>query len=457
MLRRRELTLAAWAGAGLPLGARGAMPESDFASQARILADRPFVPPDSELPEALRRLDYDGYRRLIFLSPAPQLGAFRAMPFHRGYLFPKRIEIALKQGGVARPWPYDPAAWQDAPPGLPEIGYAGFRLLSELNAPGRWDEVVSFLGASYFRALGRGHAYGISARAVSVGLATDAEEFPLFRAFRIGGGAEEAQVEALLDGPSLAGAFRILVRPGSPTVTELHATLFPRRQMDGLGLAAFSSMFWFSGAWPGDPRPAVHDSDSLLFETAAGERVLRPLRNPAAPLVTDIPLASPRGFGLLQRRRGAAAFGDAEARYGHRPSLWAEPIGDWGEGTLRLFEMPARDEYHDNVALAWQPTNPPGPGEAFRTAWRLHWADDAPPRPGLARIAEASRDDGTVRLRFIGARLNDAIPVTQSAEIIHFKAAPGEASLALRPHGAARAFLARDGRALSETWWGDPA
>ncbi|MCW8088375.1 glucan biosynthesis protein [Sabulicella glaciei] len=457
LLWRRELALAAWAGAGLSRVAIAATPSADFEAQARALAARPFEPPDSELPEALRRLDYDGYRRLIFTGRAPRLGGFRVMPFHRGYLFPTRVEIALEQGGSFGAWRYDPADFQHAPPELPDIGFAGFRLLAELNAPGRWDEVVSFLGASYFRALGRGHAYGISARAVSVGLGGEAEEFPLFRAFRIRGGAEEARMEALLDGPSLAGAFRIVLRPGEATVTELHAVLFPRRRLDRLGLAAASSMFWFSGAWPGDPRPAVHDSDFLLFETASGERVLRKLHNPAAPRLTDIPLASPRGFGLLQRRRGASAFHDPEARYGDRPSLWAEPLGDWGEGTLRLFEMPARDEYHDNIALTWQPANPPGPGESFRAAWRFHWADDALPRPGLARITEVSREGDAMRLRFSGTSLNDAIPVTQLAEIIHFEAAPGEALLALRPRGAARAFLARDGRALSETWWEDPA
>ena len=65
--------------------------------------------------------------------------------------------------------------------------YAGFRLLFPLNEGEKFDEVVSFLGASYFRALGQGQRYGKSARALAINTGMDKpEEFPIFREFWIG-------------------------------------------------------------------------------------------------------------------------------------------------------------------------------------------------------------------------------------------------------------------------------
>ena len=37
-----------------------------------------------------------------------------------------------------------------------DLGYAGLRFMHELDTPGKLDEIASFLGASYFRALGGG-------------------------------------------------------------------------------------------------------------------------------------------------------------------------------------------------------------------------------------------------------------------------------------------------------------
>lgn len=439
-MRRRTLGLAALAAACAPAAAD----TPSFEEEARRLAAAPFRAPADDLPAALRGLDYDGYRRLDHAFPPRALGAFRVLPFPRGYLFPDAVALDLPEG----PWTPAPGAFRHAP--AEAAGFAGFRLLAELNAPGRWDEVASFLGASYFRALGQGHAYGISARALSVGLGGAApEEFPAFRRFRLSAPGEAAQLEALIDGPALAAAARLTVTPGAETRVRVALAVFPRRPLPDLGLAPASSMFWFTGGRVADPRgrPAVHDSDALLWEDAAGRRTLRPLDNPAAKRVTDIPLPAPRGFGLLQRARGFDAFRDAEARYGDRPSLWAEPEGDWGPGTLRLLELPARDEYHDTIALCWTPAAAPRPGAPFRAAWTLRWADDAPARPDEARVLGAARDGARVALRF------DAIPPGAVPR------AEGAASLALDgatlhldgPPGA-RAWLERDGRPVSETW-----
>ncbi|MBY0338543.1 MAG: glucan biosynthesis protein [Acetobacteraceae bacterium] len=446
------MLLTALAAGARPAGAgNGGGLAAAVEAMAAALAAAPYAPPDEALPEALAALDYDGYRRLAFEAAPPALGGFRVMPFHRGYLFRPRVALNLVEDGAARPWAYDAAAFRHAPAAGGDLGFAGFRLLWPLNAPDRWDEVVSFLGASYFRALGQGQAYGLSARGLALGLGGH-EEFPGFRAFWIAGGATRATVHALLDGPSLAGAYAITVSPGTATVMEVRAALYARVPGLDVGIAPASSMFWYGHAPPGERRPAVHDSDALLLETTAGERLLRPLDNPAAPRVTDLPAPSPRGFGLLQRRRGFAAFGDEEARYDARPSLWTEPLGDWGEGVLRLLELPARDEYHDNIALAWRPARGPRPGEAWRVGWRLRWAEDAPPVPGLARLVAARRVGEGVSLRFAGPGLAGVAAEVEGGTARGLDPDEAGATLHLAAGPAARARLARGGRPASETW-----
>ena len=38
-----------------------------------------------------------------------------------------------------------------------------------------------------------------------------------------------------------------------------------------------------------------------------------------------------------------------------RPSLRVEPAGDWGEGSVRLIEIPSRLEADDNIVAFWVP------------------------------------------------------------------------------------------------------
>ena len=52
-----------------------------------------------------------------------------------------------------------------------------------------------------------------------------------------------------------------------------------------------------------DYRPAVHDSDGLQMLTARNEDVWRPLANPSTLQVSAFADPSPRGFGLMQRKR----------------------------------------------------------------------------------------------------------------------------------------------------------
>jgi len=358
---------------------------------ARELAARPYAAPEERLPGGLADIGYDAYRTIRY-DAARALWRdaglpFQMQPFHRGFLFKQKVELYEVADGKAAPIPYDPSAFTlSAVGGAPagDLGFAGFRLTNPMNRADHFDEVAAFVGASYFRAIGKGHVYGLSARGLAIATAErSGEEFPLFRAFwlqRPQRGGNSIVVHALLDSPSTTGAFRMTVRPGEDTVFDVESRLYPRVEMPTAGIAPLTSMFLLSPldrAGEDDFRPGVHDSDGLMLSTGQGEAVWRPLANPRELQVSVFADANPRGFGLMQRRRSFPDYEDLEARYEKRPGAWVEPIGDWGEGAVHLVEIPTREEIHDNIAAFWRPKAPLRPGQEYSYVYRLHWAGAA--------------------------------------------------------------------------------
>lgn len=410
---------------------------------ARELATRPYAAPPGELPRNLAEASYDTYRSIAYdreraLWRTEGLN-FQVQPFHRGFLYKERVELYEVAEGRARPIPYDPAAFdlrglQGTPPA--DLGFAGFRLTGRLNRADHFDEVISFLGASYFRALGRGQVYGLSARGLAIGVADRrGEEFPLFRSFwlqRPGPGMEAAVMHALLDSPSATGAYRFTVRPGDATVVDVEARLFPRAEIGGAGIAPLTSMFYFSPlgrARVDDHRGAVHDSDGLLVANGRGEVLWRPLSNPRDLQVSVLADTNPRGFGLMQRRRRFEDYGDLEARYHQRPSAWVEPVGDWGEGAIHLVEIPTQGEIHDNIVAFWRPKEPLRGGQEAAFTYRIHWTSGfavaaregaPPPAQFVASASGNSVNNQGARvfvLDAVGARLPAVTAAAPEAEV----------------------------------------
>jgi glucans biosynthesis protein len=235
--------------------------------------------------------------------------------------------------------------------------------------------------------------YGLSARALSIRTADpQGEEFPAFTAFWLEKpkpGDTAAVIHALLESQSLAGAYRITVTPGDTTTTEVQATIFPRQDVAGVGVAPATSMFFFGPQdrdGVSDYRPAVHDSDGLMMRNGRGEQIWRPLANPRDLQVSGFQDTTPRGFGLLQRARAFADFQDLGADYHRRPSLWTEPLQDWGAGEVRLVEIPTQSEIHDNIAAFWAPSAPLKANTPLELRYRLHWSAQDPADGRLARF-----------------------------------------------------------------------
>ena len=361
---------------------------SDVVRRARDLAAAPFdaaVPP---LPASVATLDYDAWRDIRFKTDKPLLGQqlngnFRLELFHLGHLYKRPVVINVLRDGIPAPIPYAPNLFDygrnKIDGNLPvNLGFAGFRLRFPVNAPHVWDEVVSFLGASYFRFLGRGQRYGLSARGLAIGAGPRMnEEFPFFREFWIDTPdptADRIDVFALLDGDSATGAFRFELVPGQETYLETAVTLFARKAVPALGLAPLSSMFFVGKndhRFADDFRGELHDSDGLLMHTGVGEWIWRPLSNPVAPQVSVFLDRNPRGFGLLQRDRNFESYQDLDLAYELRPSYWIEPHEGWGEGRIELLELPTSDETNDNVVAAWAPKAGIEAGKSLNYGYRI--------------------------------------------------------------------------------------
>lgn len=374
--------------------------------RARQLAAQPFQPQRLAADNPLLALDYDTYRRIVFNPEAAvwrdAQGPFQLQLFHPGFLHAIPVGLHTVNEGQSQRLPFSPAVF-DYPHSLAGVdpadagGYAGFRIHYPINSSARHEEFLVFLGSSYFRAVGKDQFYGLSARGLAVNtVGPGGEEFPHFADFWIERPANEAQqivLHALLDSPSVTGAFHFSVKPGAGTRMEVDATLYPRRDLPRVGIAPLTSMFLFDTTNRDrfdDFRNAVHDSDGLQILQTNGETVWRPLSNPSQVQVSAFGAAMPAGFGLLQRHQDFAEFNDAEARYDKRTSLWIEPLDDWGAGHVELVEIPSVEEINDNIVAYWQPAAGLQAGSEYRFRYRMLWGKGSPAGPAQGRIVDTA-------------------------------------------------------------------
>jgi periplasmic glucans biosynthesis protein len=386
--------------AGMTLGPATAFDPDMVAARARALAAVPFETVPAVAQDWLD-LSYDDFRGIWFDTRHTlfrgQPGAVQAEFFVAGLYFPHKIGLNAVEKGQSRPITFELRTFDttDRFPALTEdgTGFAGFRLLGELEEKDRFQEYAVFQGASYFRAIGRGQAYGLSARGLALNTASDGgEEFPVFRDFWIEAAEPDAPavtVHALMDSPSVAGAFTFRIAKGDTTEMEVSSRLFPRLNLATAGIAPGTSMFLFNDINRtrfDDFREAVHDSDGLLMMNGAGEALWRPLTNPKSVEVSAFGDTTPRGFGLMQRTRTPGDYNDLVAHYERRPSLWVEPVGDWGPGSVMLVEIPTDKEINDNIVAFWRPAQPLRAGVEHRFDYRLFWCAYAPAEGAVAPV-----------------------------------------------------------------------
>jgi glucans biosynthesis protein len=408
MLRRQILVLCCFAACAAGSAWAQERPTEPFdreilLARAAEIARQPHSLPPRPEGENRQRLTYDQYRAIRF-DPAAAIWRTENRNFvvdllYPGFIYEVPVNINLVVGGTARRVLFDNKPFSYGPE-VPIIvgpteytGYSGFRIRAPFNMPGYLDEFLVFQGASYFRAVGKGQLYGSQARGLAVRTARpEGEEFPAFTDFWIERPPEQAEqivIHALLQSPSVVGAYTFVARPGEETTIDVDATLFPRVDLTAFGVAPLTSMFLFNASNRmrfDDYRVAVHDADGLQILNGRGERLWRPLANPRMTAQTSaFADDSPKGFGLVQRHREFADYQDAEAQYERRPTVWVEPAADWGPGHVELVEIPSPREINDNIVVFWQPRAPIKAGESRQFTYRLRFTDE-PLDDSLARV-----------------------------------------------------------------------
>ena len=398
-------------------------------AHAKKLAEGSFESPRGSIPKPWRALSYDQYRSIAYKRKQAvwhDKALFNLQFFHPGFQYDHTVQMHLVANGKAAVIEYDPALFDFGLVNTEELpteglGYAGLRVHYPLQSASYFDEMLVFLGASYFRLLGRDQQYGASARGLAVDTALGSgEEFPIFTNFWIEKpepGDTMLVVYALLDSISLTGAYRFLVQPSTSSSLDITANLYTRQAINKLGVAPMTSMFMFgenSAKRFGDYRPEVHDSDGLMLHTSGGEWIWRPLENRPSLSISSYRTGTPRGFGLVQRDQSFHNYQDLEAGYQRRPSFWVQPVGDWGDGRVELIEIPTEHETNDNIVAYWVPDAEVDAGASleFRyllTAYR-EWAGHPPAGHGVS-----------VRIgRTTGAGSQDKAPANARLFIVEF-------------------------------------
>ena len=485
---------------------------NNVIDKARDEAGRPFTMNGQNVPDFLLNLSYDKWRDIRFL-PEKSLWRAENLPFevqffHPGLYYNRLVKINEISAAGVKPIAFSPSYFnyganafvKDIPT---DFGFAGFRLHYHLNNDKQLDETAVFLGASYFRAVGKNQKFGLSARGLAINTGLDSgEEFPFFKEFWLEkplASAKELVIYGLLDSESLTGAYRFSVHPGRQTIMAVKATIFRRKDVEKLGIAPLTSMFFYDQSINQRPvddfRPEVHDSDGLLIADASGEMTWRPLVNRQQIFINAFQSTNPKGFGLLQRDVDFDHYLDSEARYDQRPSVWVTPVGDWGAGHVELVQIPTDKEANDNIVAYWVPAQLPLKTDPVDYAYQLKWyfPDQDPQAVGqviATRTATGSEaNTRKIIIDFKGGKL-DSLPkklpteapleavvtVDEQGEIIEKQLYRVEAEgwwrlvfqvkrketgglaevlpepLVKPPPLEIRAYLASDKSALTETW-----
>ena len=388
--------------------ASSSMTYDELIDRAEALAGQPFTPKEAALPQWMLDLDYKAYRTINFKREKMVWGGesqFAIEFFHPGYLF--RTPVTVTLGGEEKR--FDPedfryeAGRSEVTEGEKELHLSGLRVLSKFGGE-EWREVLILQGASYWRATGSENLLGLSARGAALETGElKSEEFPSFTEIHVEEPEPDSQtltLSLLMESESLTGAFKLKLTPGKETLVQVESTLFARKDLRRVGIAAMSSMFWYSPAFPWEfrdwGRPSVHDSDGLVVHTKDGERLWKPLTNQRRTIEFSVlDGTDSRGFGLLQRKQNQESFGDPVALYEKRTSLYIEPMEPWGNGQIVLVELPTDSEYVDNIALMWEPQGGIKAGErrAFRYTQRWTSATNPADAPGQIRCVSLKRNE----------------------------------------------------------------
>ncbi|APZ44535.1 glucan biosynthesis protein G [Acidihalobacter ferrooxydans] len=380
-------------------------------AKAKALAKQPYQAPHA-VPKFLRELNYSTYQQIRFKPKRalwrPSGSDFQVMLVPPGLFYKHAVKINVVDAQGVHALAFDKSDFDYPSKALAKkipanLGYAGFKLTYPLDGTGIANQFLVFAGASYFRGVGKGNTFGLSERGIAVDTGLPiGEQFPNFTEYwlvRPRPDAKAMTLYALLDGKSVTGAYRFIIRPGAPTRIQVKVELFTRHSIAQLGIAPLTSMFFYGANTPrpaGEWRPQVHDSDGLLIHNGTGEWLWRPLINPRALKLDYFDTNNVRGFGLLQRVTAFGQYEDAYALYQSRPSAWVTPDGNWGKGHVVLVEIPTPNETNDNIVAFWMPGHAVKGGEHLKFAYGIAIGGPRVPHEPMAHTVQTFVGNGDI-------------------------------------------------------------
>ena len=415
---RLHVVLALLTGLALYLtfhaGTRPRFSFADVQELAHQSAALPYRAPPDRLPPQLKKLTPEQDAG-FFWNDTYRLWRKRGLPFQADFyplsaVSSRPITINTVDRHGASPLAYSSSFFHVNvpinPPPPADLGYGGFYMRYPHMAPKSdpalpLDGFFSVMGASYFRVLARDQVYGLSARALAINsIVENKEEFPQWTEWWLDQPTPNAtamDLDALLDSPSVSGAYQFILHPGSQTSVDVHATLFFRKAVPNLGLAPFSSMYLYGenakNHFGNGSHPEIHDSDGLLMNTGKGDWVWRPLEQWPFRQTYNFADENPHGFGLLQRDRNFEHYQDLQLNYNLRPSAWVTPHGNWGKGALQLIQLVTNNTNTDNVVLFWHPDQSPQAGDRLDLSYTIDFYMNDANRPPLAYATQTLVND----------------------------------------------------------------
>jgi glucans biosynthesis protein len=386
---------------------------ADVQARAQEQARKPYAPLPDLLPPQLKKLT-PAQEQGIFWNDTYRLWRKKGLPFQVDfYPLSNDVHTAPTVNTVDRHGShllaYSPTFFRfnfPINPPLPlNLGYGGFYIRYPHMAPKSdpklpLDGFFTVKGASYFRVMAKEQVYGLSSRALAINTVTEnKEEFPQFTEwwlYQPAPGADAMVLDALLDSPSVSGAYEFTLHPGAQTSVDIRATLFFRKTVPQLGLAPFSSMYFYGENAKnhfGNYHPEIHDSDGMLMNTGKGDWLWRPLEQTTFRQVYNFADTNPKGFGLLQRDRDFQHYQDLDMNYNLRPSAWVTPHGNWGAGVVQLIQLVTNNTNTDNVALYWHPNQAPKAGDRLDLSYTIDYYMNDANRPPLAYAVQTLIND----------------------------------------------------------------
>lgn len=405
--------------AAIPAGGTS-FSSSTVASLAQEVASKPYKPPAKPSLGSLATISPDDYAQISYRPEKIVWGSdnlgFAIEPLHPGANVTGQMQIFLVERGMARPLQYDPANFNfgkiKPPAANANLDHSGFRIL-KVDRNGTVAPVASFQDASYFAAIVPNQTWGLIARPLTVRATSGpGEEAPQIRMVWIeqpSVASNTLVIHALIDTPSLAAAYQFTLRANDVVIVDTECTIFARNAVGHFGLAATQATYFFGAIErrnTDDVRPAAHEIKGAQILTGAGEWIWRPVTNRSAVQISGFIDTNPRGFGLLQRDRAFDDFLDDENQWQRRPSLWIEPIGEWGPGEVTLVEVPAASQNNKNIAMYWRPKAGLASGSKSHFAYRQFWCWTPPEQPPgamvtLSRVGRLSNNPQNARRRFL--------------------------------------------------------